>query len=260
MLAVATLVGGSALAQNTMPTRETPMMRNTRVSPQARPAATASPVTDDRPRPTPPAPGLSNTDNANTGPSGAIKETLRQREIDFKARTEAARVQAQNITNQRKDALRQNLTKIADETKRRAVEKIDDSLAKLNARVLEHYLEVLNKLSRVLIRIADKAERLEERGMDMAEVRTAIAEADNAILRAKELIDSQYAKEYNIAVDTENNLRRNVLEVRESLRADLKAVGEAVAAATQATRAAVSALQDVIARYTAPIAPDTNAN
>ena len=76
------------------------------------------------------------------------------------------------------------------------MEKIDDSLAKLNEKMTKHFAEVLEKTENALERVGERAETAESRGSNVSTVRSALTEAEAAIVRERmrELVKPLFAE------------------------------------------------------------------
>ncbi len=172
--------------------------------------------------------------NSATATSEELKEQMQERRAAAKERWEAAR-----------EKLKIKLAAIKDEKKKAAVERINLGLEKLNDRLVTHYSLVLDKLEKVLVRIAVRADRAESKGLDVSTVRSAITDAQTAIAGSRDAIVVQAGKVYTIAISSEQNLRADVGKTRQALHNDLKAVRLTVKAAHEAVRGAATALAQI---------------
>ncbi|MBI2099400.1 hypothetical protein HYT45_03255 [Candidatus Uhrbacteria bacterium] len=181
-----------------------------------------------------------------------IKETretarkeMRDKREAFKKDFEARQAELKKQIEAKREELKQRLEKIKDERKKNLVQKIDKSLDELNARRLKHYSAVLDQIEKVLERVGKRAERAEERGLDVAAVKSAEEAAKAAIAASREAIKTQAGKTYKIEITTEMGLKQAVQKARQALHADLKKVEETVKAAREAVRKAAVALAQV---------------
>src|SRR3989344_4281436 len=74
---------------------------------------------------------------------------------------------------EKREVLKERLKTIKDERKKQVVEKIDKSLDALNDRMTKHFLDVLEKLEDILVRISEKADKVESDGFDVSAVDAA---------------------------------------------------------------------------------------
>lgn len=146
--------------------------------------------------------------------------------------------------------LQTKLAKIRDANKVRLVEKIDGSVADLNKRTTDHYLNVLDQINSVLTRVIAKTDKVQTEGKDVAVVRAKITLAQTAIASAKTKVQAQAAKTYTINVTTDATLKRAVQTVRKALHDDLVLVRDAVRAAHEAVKQAIVALANLAGEST----------
>lgn len=171
-----------------------------------------------------------------------FKKDLEQKREELKTKVEQKKDELKTKVETKREELKQRLEKIKDEKKKQAVERIDRHMDALNDRMLKHYVNVLDKLSEVLVRISERADRAEERGVDVSVVRTAIDTANGAITAAKSAVETQSGKTYTIQVGTESTLKVDVGKARQALHNDLVAVRSTVKAAHEAVRNAATTL------------------
>ena len=103
-------------------------------------------------------------------------------------------------------------------------------------------MDVLSQIREVLGRIGERLTKIEARGVNVAEVKTAIDAANRAIVAAEEAVKAQAAKSYPINVTTDANLRADVASAREAFNKDIRVVRDLVQAAREAVRKAAVAL------------------
>ena len=172
----------------------------------------------------------------------AFKKETEQRKEELKTRVEQKREELKTKVETKREELKQRLDKIKDERKKQVVERIDGQMDALNDRLLKHYLNVLDKLSDVLVKISTRTDKAEERGVDVAAVRTAVDAANSAIVAARSAIETQSGKTYTIQISTEEGLKNDVGKARQALHKDLTAVRLVVKAAHEAVRQAAKTL------------------
>lgn len=178
-----------------------------------------------------------------------LKQRTEERKEELKARVEEKREELKDRIEQKREELKERLETIRDERKKEVVERIDRRMDELNERLLDHFLNVLDKLGDVLVRIAERADSAEERGVDVSAVRTVIDEANGAIAAAKSAIEAQAGKTYTIQITDEEGLKTNVGGARQALHGDLAVVRETVRAAFAAVRNAATTLAGAIEAF-----------
>ena len=179
----------------------------------------------------------------------ALRQQIEERKEELKARMEEKRQELKDQMEQRREELKQRLEKIKDERKKEVVERIAGQMDELNERLTNHYLDILEKLGGLLVRIAERADNAEERGIDVSAVRAAIDGANSAIANAKEAIEVQSGKTYAIEVTTEEELRNDVGRARQAFHDNMVSVREAVKAAHEAVRNAATTLANSIEAF-----------
>ena len=172
----------------------------------------------------------------------AFKQEMDQKREEFKNRIEETRENIKTEIEQKREELKQRLERIKDERKKEVVEKIDGNMDELNERLLKHYSSVLEKLGEVLVRIAERTDSAEERGVDVSTVRAAIAEANESIAAARAAIEVQAEKTYSIQITGEDALKIDVGKTRQALHNDLSKTRNVVKLAHETVRDAAIAL------------------
>jgi len=114
----------------------------------------------------------------------------------------------------------------------------------LNEKLTNHFINVLDRLDAILLKIKVRAEKAKTNGADISAVEVAIEAAEEAIAEARTAAEEQALKTYTIEIEGEETLRANVGEVRQQLGDDLKGVREIIKEA----RAAVVDSLKVLAR------------
>jgi len=194
---------------------------------------------------------------ARTQPSPKVSDVVRQQQTNklqeqkaklqegkkqFKQEVEEKRQKLQEEISQKRATLKEKLTVIKDERKKKVVEKIDQQINELNKRVVNQLSAVLDKLSDMLERVAGRADTAESKGYDVSMALSAIEGANQAIGSARMAVQAQAGKTYTIQITTEENIKRNVGDARQTLNADLKVVRAVVKYAHDAVRKAAVAL------------------
>lgn len=174
-----------------------------------------------------------------------VKASMEAKREEMKTNMEAKRAEMKAGMEERKTALKEQLTKVKDEKKKQTVLDINTRLEELNTKTLDHFSESLDKLGEVSERITSRADKAEGRGLNVATVRTAIADALKAIEASRLAIQAQAGKTYTITVTTESNLRADVEKTRKALHDDLAKVRETVKAAHDAVRRAAVTLAQI---------------
>lgn len=173
------------------------------------------------------------------------KEAIEAKRIEFKDKIQVKREEVKGKIEAKRTELKQNLAKIKDERKKAAAERIYQELNKLNERTMNHFVDVLNHLEKILGKIKDRTAKAETNGRDVSAVRTAISDAEQAIAASRAAVETQSKKTYDFTFNSEETLRLNVGKVRQQLRDDVSAVRKTVFDAREAVRKAATTLAQI---------------
>lgn len=174
-----------------------------------------------------------------------IKNSMEQKQKEFRNNIEAKREQLKSQIETKRTELKTRLAKIKDENKKQIVERVYNQVNELNKRLTDHFLNVLEKLEKVLERISSRAAKAEVNGRDISVVKIVITEATNAIASTTIAIQNQAAKVYAPTINTENTLKIDVGKIRQALHTDLVAVRETVKNVQEAVQKAAVALAQI---------------
>jgi|GEM_PF-1428736 len=158
-----------------------------------------------------------------------IKEMKEQYKIEAQQLKEQFQERIRNLQEemktrleQERERLRVRLENIKDKRKADSVEKINDNLQKLNERWTKHFLDVLDKLSDVLVKITSRTDKIAStQNVDVSKVKNLIETASSTIYAARLRVIEQAGKVYTINVTTEKNLKTDVGKTRQQLHSDL---------------------------------------
>ena len=134
---------------------------------------------------------------------------------------------------------------IKDERKKETVMRVDQRLDEINARMTDHFSDVIGKLEEMLGRISERSQKAENNGVDIAAVKSAIASAQTALTAAQTAIKTQSAKTYVITVTTETKLKDDVSKSKKALQDDLEKVKKTVFNARSAVQKAAVTLGQI---------------
>jgi hypothetical protein len=149
---------------------------------------------------------------------------------------EQKRLEIQNKIQAQKEILAKRLAKISEQ-KRKIVERIYDRINNLNKRITDHYLDVLEKLAKILEKIESRIAKFKSQGAETSEVEKCVQNAKLKIEKAKETVLVQAQKVYSAPqITTEKNLKLNVGVIRKKFYNDLKLVEKSVKDARSAVQ------------------------
>lgn len=182
-------------------------------------------------------PVMAQTDASSV--SGELKErakTLRQN-VTAQIKTEETR---------RRLELKDKISKLRDEKKKQIATRLDEQLARLNAKWTDHFNNVLNRLSEILSKVELRADKAQTAGKDVSAARTAIGNAKTAIESARAAVETQAKKTYTATFSSETELGAAFKAVREQLHEDLFGLRDgAMKSAREAVQNALQALKGV---------------
>lgn len=172
----------------------------------------------------------------------ALMKSKRQ---EFETRFNDKKAETEKRINDKREQLKERLTAVRDENKKRIVERVDRQVDALNARLLNHFSELLNRLEDVLARIGNRADELENNGADVSSIREAISRAENVINLARSAIEEQTGKTYEILVTDEATLKNAVQRIKQAAHNDLSEVRNLVKSAFEAVKNAANKLKEI---------------
>ncbi|MDP3731180.1 MAG: hypothetical protein Q8R34_01650 [bacterium] len=174
-----------------------------------------------------------------------VKDTREQMKVqreEFNVQIKEKRQALQDQIKEKREALKERLQIVKDERKKAVVEKLDQRLDALNEKMTNHFSETLKKMDDLLVRIGERANQAEERGVDVSAVRSAITSASASIEASRAAIAVQAGKTYTITITSETGLRQDVGVVRQQLNQALRAVHATVISARESVRKAATTL------------------
>lgn len=163
-----------------------------------------------------------------------------------KKRIETVREEAKKATETRREELKNKIGKLQDEKKKQAATRLNEQMARLNTQWTNHFNNVLDQLSEILLKVELRAGKAETNGKDVVAVKTAIQNAKNAIATARTAVEAQAKKTYIATFSSETDLNAAFKTVREQLRKDLFGLRDGVMkSAREAVKNALQALKGV---------------
>ncbi len=171
---------------------------------------------------------------------------MESRREQFRKDTEMKREEVKKQMETKRTQFAEKVKTIKDEKKRVSVERLNENLAKINTKSIEHFTEVLDKQDEIAANISSRIAKLESEGasttVPVATLKADLLTAQNAISVARGAVLVQTTKSYTVAITTEANLKMDVSTVRKALETDLKAVRDSVKASQEALRKVARAL------------------
>ncbi len=177
--------------------------------------------------------------------SSTYRKEIKDAQDAFQKVVEAKRTEMENTVKTQRDELKTKLKNIKDEAKKTAVDRIDQNITALNAKMTTHYTSVIDQIAGVLSRVGSRTDKAQANGKDVTDVRTAISKANDAIAAAWAAVVVQTGKVYALNVTTDAALKTNVGAARQALQSDLKNVEDLVKAARSSVQQAATTLAKI---------------
>jgi hypothetical protein len=174
-----------------------------------------------------------------------ILQTIKEKREAFKTKLELNRVETQVKIEKMKVDFKKNIKKIKNEDKKISAEKILDSVQALNIKLTEQLSDRVNQIENVLVSIESRITKAEEKGLDVASVKTEVEKAKEAIASARTVISTQASKVYEVNITDEATLRVEMKKLRDTFQDDIKGVREQVKQAHIAVRNTATTLAKI---------------
>jgi len=176
-----------------------------------------------------------------------IKRIIEQNQVELRNRIKNKREELKSKIEQLRERLKNQLReKIKNEAKEKIVDRVYQRINELNERMTNHYLNVLEKLEKILERIESRTAKAKLNNLDVSKVEEAINEAKVAILKAKEAVKNQAEKIYQPPeITNDETLKTKIGNLRQQLHNDLKSVESLVKQAREAVRKALVLLAQI---------------
>lgn len=162
--------------------------------------------------------------------SEAVKATVQKMQEEkeaFRVRVEASKEEVKTKREQEKEALKARLQAVKNEAKKAAVQRLDESMNKINSNFVERSANNLTKFDDYLAKLVANAGAVSD-DKDLTDFNSAVESAKMAMAAARTSIEVQAQRSYAIAVSTEENLRSDVSVAKEALNSDLKSVKNSI--------------------------------
>ncbi len=179
---------------------------------------------------------------AQTSRLDELKEKAMMRSEQTRERMGEMKKQAKDRVEQLRERIQQKTSKIREQRKKDAANRIANQLNHINEVWTDHFTNVLDKLDAVLQKIKSRTEKAAENGQDVSSINTAIQKAETAIASARTAVLNQAQKTYNVdsnrvtdANSTEasqnslvSQLRTQFRVLKDQLREDLTSLRDGV--------------------------------
>lgn len=140
---------------------------------------------------------------------------------------------------ERMQQFRTQIQEIQDTRRRGIVQNIVEKIANANSRITQKMSSALDKLSRILQLVEEKAEGFSANGQNTTALLQAIVDAETAIDDAKNAVEEQASKQYTAEITDESTLRSVIAAMVSEFRTDISTVHDVVIAAKDAVMEAI---------------------
>ncbi len=137
---------------------------------------------------------------------------LSEKELEKQRYKEQKQLEFSKILNQ----------KVKDQKKILIVKKINQDLNLLNEKMTAHYLEVVERLNRVLSNLRERVNLLKTKGKEMFWLEERLNDLETKIEELKAVVKNQSEKIYELQITNEAELKNTVGLTRQKLINDLK--------------------------------------
>lgn len=174
-----------------------------------------------------------------------IRAEIEERKIQLKERLNEWREEVRSKVENKRVELKKILEKMRNQKDEEIIMRVYDRINKLNERMTEHYLQVLEKLERVLERIESRAAKAHMNEVDVSKVEQAINNAKVKIEEARNAVIEQSKRVYAVEARDETTVKDGVKAIRKKLHEDLKRVEQLVKSARDAVHNAAVLLAQI---------------
>lgn len=150
---------------------------------------------------------VSSTPPRNTTANDSVSRFRNAQEVRVENRREAVDEFRSNRAE-----FREKVAQVRDERKREILTNLDERIESVNTKWVEHWNEVLSRLSSIVSKIEARDETIDTSG------------ADAAIARAQNAVNEQAVKVYEIEIDGEETLGQNARAALQEFHQDLREV------------------------------------
>ncbi|MDP1706334.1 MAG: hypothetical protein Q8L36_00760 [bacterium] len=160
----------------------------------------------------------------------ALPAEAQARIESIKQEFEAKREEAKTSFETKREALKEKLSIIKDEKKQEVVSRLNENINELNKKKTEEFSKVVAKLEGIWASIQKRASQVAQNGVEVGFISDTQIQINSLFSAAKDSLNQQAGKSYELNITTENNLKTDIGQVRQTLESDLKAVREKMGA------------------------------
>jgi len=166
--------------------------------------------------------GIVSTSSSQQRIQNRIEQTNQIRE-QIRNEIQEKKEELQNLREQKREEFQKRLQEIKDARKQKIVENLDRAYANINKRWTTHFLNVLDRLTKILDKVKSRAEK-----WGNSEALALIPKIYDEINQVKKEVEEQAAKTYTLEITSEEKLGEAAREVHSQLRNDLRNLREKI--------------------------------
>ncbi len=155
----------------------------------------------------------------------AMKQEIEQKREAFKQTYEERKAQYEQEREQYKERIQESARAFSDERKQQAALRAHDAIGTVNEKITENFSRMIERLEGVLLGAVSQMETYQGEGVNVDALSSAIDNAQGALDLARNAVEEQRLKVYEIPETiTEDEVRDVLKEVRDMLHEDLSAI------------------------------------
>lgn len=149
-------------------------------------------------------------------------ETIVEKQLEFKERLQEKQAMQKQVLEQKRSQFQAQIKTIKDEQKQKILTRIEERLNEINIRLVEHLMTQVDKLQNYLNRLTTVAQALTEKDVKAGDIIAQIETIQDQLDSYKINLTAQVEKDYVPELTIEANLKQDVGESHQALRADFK--------------------------------------
>lgn len=161
-----------------------------------------------------------------------LEEKMQDRlnkQLEIKEKAQNKIQERTQLLEQKREEFQQRFQELKDQRKKNIIEKLDQKYKHINTRWTTHFLNVLERLSKILDKIEQRLEIVgAKKTIDRTAIDQKIASSRTIIAETKTAVETQAAKEYTPDLSDEEKLGEEAQLLNQQLKDDLSALREKV--------------------------------
>lgn len=126
------------------------------------------------------------------------KSRIEAKREEAKSKMEAKREEMKDKLEAQREKAKQRLSDIRDKKKQELAQRLANQFEELNKKWTDHFIERLDRLGEVLLKMQERSDIASTNGKDVTAVSTAIKSANTAIDNARTAVVTQAARTYTL--------------------------------------------------------------